>query len=217
MKMRSRWILAVLAGIALGIVQCGLSPLCGGGTETGNPGMIACAHAVFAEVDSADRWSIAGYLPGGEQQLDPDCLLAQKPIAPLGKSAASSQDTLMIVRDSNIIIITVARYDTVTVIDTLYNNVTVVRNAPVYDTVFPAAQSADSSMVIAERIVPDTIRTIDTVVNSNIQVVPERDTAYFPLTDSATVFQIYSQPNVTQRITLECNIMFPILPYLLQC
>jgi len=219
MKIFTFRLLAALAVTILGTVQCSLSPLCGGGTETGNPdGMLACARAVFAEVDSADRWTLASYLPDGEQQLDPNCLLTQKPQAPLGKSAATTQDTLVIVRDSNIIIITVARYDTVTVIDTLYNNVVVVRNVSVYDTVFPASQSAENSMVIVERIVPDTIRKIDTVVKSNIQVVPQRDTTYYPLTDSATVFQIYNQPNITRRIsigmaswTVSPNIIAPVL------
>ena len=181
----------MLVGVVLGTMQCGLSPLCGGGTETGNPGMLECAHAVFAEVDSAGWWSLAGYLPGGEQQLDPDCLLTQKPMAPLGKCRifpgyADTSEGFQC-HDNYC-----RRYDTVTVIDTLYNNATVVKNAPVFDTVFPAAPAAESSMVIVERIIPDTIKTIDTVVNSNIQVVPLRDTAYFPLTDSATVFKVYN-------------------------
>lgn len=200
MKKHLHWLLPALA--ILGIVQCCLSPLGGGGTETGNPdGMLACAHAVFEEVDSAHRWSLTSYLPDGEGQLDPNCLLEQTPQVPLGKSAATSQDTLVIVRDSNIIIITVARYDTVRVIDTLYNNVTVVRNVSVYDTVYPANQVAEGSMVITERIVPDTIKTIDTVVKSNTVVVPQRDTTYYPLTDSTTVFQIYNQPNAYKVIS----------------
>ena len=192
------------AGLMLGIAQCSLSPLGGGGTETGNPeGMLACAHAVFEEVDSADRWSLTSYLPDGEGQLDPNCLLNKKPQVPLWKSAATSQDTLVIVRDSNIIIITVAGYDTVRVIDTLYNNVTVVRNVSVYDTVYPAGQIAESSMVIVERIMPDTIRKIDTVVNANVQVVPRRDTTNFPLTDSATVFRIYNQPSAIKWFAID--------------
>lgn len=211
MKIRLFGLLALVA-ISLGIVQC-----CslGGGTETGNPdGMLACAHAVFEEVDSADRWTLTSYLPDGEQQLDPNCLLTQKPQAPLGKSAAGSQDTLVIVRDSNIMIITVAGFDTVTVIDTLYNNAAIVKKVSVYDTVYPAGQTGENSVVIIERIVPDTIRSIDTVVDSTIRVVPKHDTTLVPLTDSAAVFTIYNQPNVNRSISYDKQgaISFVMIP-----
>jgi hypothetical protein len=198
----------------LGLAQCSLSPLSGGGTETGNPGMLECARAVFEQVDSVGRWSVENYLPGGEQQLNPNCLLNQKPVAPLGKVAAVSQDTQVIIRDSSIIVINLARYDTVVIVDTVYSYEPEIKNVVVYDTVRPALQAPESSVVVIEKIGQETISTVDTVVNRDTTKVPRYDTLVFPLTDSAAVFQSYGRYYIVGPIYSFGTIAFRDVAYI---
>ena len=66
-----RIVVRFLGAALLLLAQC-VAPIGGGGTETPNPGMYACAYAVFNEIETPARWSPETYLPAGEIQLDPD-------------------------------------------------------------------------------------------------------------------------------------------------
>lgn len=71
--MSSRYRIIGMLGIgAAALVMRCANPFGGGGTETSNPGMYACAHAVFEEVESPGNWSPESYLPSGGAELDPE-------------------------------------------------------------------------------------------------------------------------------------------------
>jgi hypothetical protein len=71
MKPRLVRIIIRFSGVVpLLLAQC-VTPFGGGGTETSNPGMYACAYAVYNEIESPANWSPETYLPAGGIQLDP--------------------------------------------------------------------------------------------------------------------------------------------------
>ncbi len=152
-------------------------PNSGGGTDTGNPGMLACSRAVFDEVDSCGQWSPAAYLPGGEQQLNPTAYLSGTPKIPLGKTIAT--DT--IAPDSGNILNIRFSVDTIILIDSVFVRDTVLKDLIIWDTLHPDAQTA----VIVESKKVDSIIVIDTVVKNDTMLAPRLDTTFIQLVDSA--------------------------------
>ncbi|MBN2036640.1 MAG: hypothetical protein JW768_07860 [Chitinispirillaceae bacterium] len=106
-----RYVIAFVCGVPLLFLRCAVVPFGGGGgTETGNPGMYACAFAVYNEIETPAHWSPESYLPSGSIQLDPgrsSSMIAQG----IGiNDGALSGDNVVILRH---------RSDTLIVIDSL--------------------------------------------------------------------------------------------------
>jgi len=180
----------IIAGIIAALFSgCSLGPVAGGGTETGNPEIVACASAAFGIMAADSQWIPEYYLPGGTGKLDPATLIpatvrSQLP-APLGKTA-SRIDTVIngmryvYINDTLIMQDTVIRPDINFVKDTLV----VSRN--VADTI---VDSASGDRYVAERVVTDTIFVIDTLVLHDTTVTIDtmlyRDTLMFADTSQA--------------------------------
>jgi hypothetical protein len=114
MKPRLVRIIIRFSGVVpLLIAQC-VAPFGGGGTETSNPGMYACAYAVFNEIESPANWSPETYLPSGGIQLDPG-RFAPLTVRPNGMQAKT------VPSGSNIVLLRY-RVDTLRSIDSLYTD-----------------------------------------------------------------------------------------------
>jgi hypothetical protein len=166
--MKPRHLYILLAGICgtLPSLQC-VNPFGGGGTETGSPGMTACAFAIYNEIESPKNWSPETYLPARGLELDPG-RAARLPAQTNGLSvnAASSIGNVVIMR---------FRIDTIITVDTLY-----------VDTPVPAQVNRDSIRIIlryGSAAVAD-VRRFRSDKNSLLFAAPRRDTVLVAKTDS---------------------------------
>lgn len=170
----------IFIAAALTSMQCAnlaFDPYGGGGTDTGNPGMLTCGRTMFEEVESCGRWSPAAYLPGGEQQLNPTLYLSGTPKIPLGKIIAA--DT--ITADSGNILRIRFSVDTIILIDSVFVRDTVLKDTITRDTLHPDA----STDLVVDNKKTDTIIIIDTVVKRDTIQTPHLDSTFIQLTDSA--------------------------------
>jgi len=185
-----RLLLSAFACAAMLIAGCSLGPVAGGGTETGNPEVVACARAAFAAMNADSQWMPEHYLPGGVQKLDPALLIPastrEKLAVPLGKAQARI-DT--VVNDTHYVYIddTLLVRDTVIRTDTQYVNDTLISTRLVDDTIVET-DSGDTSRYVLQRIVNDTVLVADTLVlrdtTVNVDTMLYRDTLALPDTSA---------------------------------
>ncbi|MBN1131347.1 MAG: hypothetical protein JXA71_20340 [Chitinispirillaceae bacterium] len=163
--MNPRHLLITLSGVfgTLLLLHCA-NPFGGGGTETGSPGMMACAFAVYNEIESPRNWSPESYLPAGGLELDPGRATLH-PVPTTGRSgdAAPAGRNLVIMRH---------RTDTIITLDTLCVSI------PLLNTDAVSVVISEGSCVIATR------RLNGPADRASPCILPRRDTLLVAKTDS---------------------------------
>lgn len=172
---------AIGTGAAALLLQC-VNPFGGGGTETSNPGMFACAYAVFDEVESPLNWSPESYLPDGGIELDPDRSL-------VGTARRKTGILDAVPKGSNLILVS-SRVDTTITIDSLC-----------IDT-FPGASAAGDTIRIVMIDGPDTVaeqKLPGPGGNGSLCVKAWHDTALTAVVDSFLI-QLTETPNAPLQV-----------------
>ena len=176
--------------LALITNQCSIDPVSSGGTETGNPGVMACAAALFQLSDTTDVWLPSYYLIGGDAQLDPGYTSQAPSTGTLSKRSASLSDSLRIITQTD----TVISIDTVMLHDTLYTTRT--RTDTITDTLeWGINHRLEQNRIIDTTIVFDTVVVYDTSYFSRVDTVPEAEKTSNP-EKSGNIFVIVGNRDI---------------------
>ncbi|MBN1760267.1 MAG: hypothetical protein JW863_18210 [Chitinispirillaceae bacterium] len=146
------------------IVSAGVWILCSctngpvAGTETGNPDITACLASALSLFDSTEAWVPSTYLVDGERQLSPQNVYSPPSTGKVAKRAAT--DSTPADKEGGSV-----GYDTVFIVDTLFNRDTVILETVTYDTINEqfGADSAINELVI-QQILYDSVFITDTQV-----------------------------------------------------
>ncbi|HEX2955672.1 MAG TPA: hypothetical protein VHO70_02500, partial [Chitinispirillaceae bacterium] len=159
-----------------------LSFLCTNGTgpvsgiETGNPVMTACARTALSLLDDNSSWQPATYLVSGKEQLDPNSILSTQPSTSLSKRSASTDTSSSTSREKIIIL---QRVDTIINVSKVFINDTITKTISRSDTTTQSEKltpEADSTRIIAEKLVTTKIMVVDTVTVYDTFTVMHYDT-----------------------------------------
>jgi hypothetical protein len=196
MKPLSFWLIILLLSSTLLFLRCSDLALGGGGTETGSPGMFACAYAVFNEIESPATWSPEHYLPAGIAQLDPERLSP----AYLKKNSAQGGG---IPSDSNLIIMRY-RVDTLITFDSLCIDTAVIDSTG--NTVSCAVKiNGRTTGSINTHRCSNQIIIQDTIVYQATLLQPRVDSFFIKLTDAGNAPVRFCRDSVTGMTTVRNN------------
>ncbi|MBD3420147.1 MAG: hypothetical protein GF398_08530 [Chitinivibrionales bacterium] len=165
--------------IAAGGYRCSVDPLAsGGGTETGNPDVVAGARFAFELVDAGDKWRPEYYLDSGRTILDPARLVDNK--AEFLAKKQATQDTVIgdsvILQDTIIIRNTLIDYDTIVRLDTIPLVDTLIERFTKHDSI-EVISDGDTTLTILSKLVTDSVYVNDTAITADTFVYA--DTLYF--------------------------------------